>query len=262
MGYVCHNPAVRAPLLVALCVGGLASGCFLEREGTRPSGEDAALPSDDGGPRTFDAAACPGVDVTSDPANCGACGAACLSVPTATSTCVTGVCGLSCNPGRGDCDTDPATGCEVDLMLDSAHCGACSDSCASSPLGPNQLAGGCAGGVCEVRCIAGFADCDGDPGNGCESNIETERMNCGRCGNVCRLVAGSQPLCVSGECTVQCDTIRFQDCNGDPLDGCETDVQDPAHCGVCPVAPIPMGRVCTFFVGRCTCGATDCSCDI
>jgi len=32
---------------------------------------------------------------------------------------------LQCPPGRGDCDGDPANGCEADLSTDTDNCRAC-----------------------------------------------------------------------------------------------------------------------------------------
>ena len=41
----------------------------------------------------------------------------------------------------------------------------------------------CTGGVCNRRCVAGFANCDGTLDNGCESIDSTP--NCGACGVRC-----------------------------------------------------------------------------
>ncbi len=204
---------------------GLTSGCILDRSGTRPGGADGGA---DGG-------TCPGVDLLSDPMHCGACDRACPRVVTGTARCAMGACVVDCAPGRGDCDGDPATGCEVDLGLDRDHCGACGASC--DAVGPNQLPGACRAGVCQPRCAEGFADCDGDPATGCEAHLATERANCGACGRACPLPPNGQPLCEAGACRVRCDDARFLDCNGDPADGCEIDGRDAFRCGLCPDAP-------------------------
>lgn len=55
----------------------------------------------------------------------------------------------------------------------------------------------CDGGVCRVaRCDDGFADCDGDPANGCEADTQTSATRCGSCDNPC---AGGS-LCARGVC--------------------------------------------------------------
>jgi hypothetical protein len=81
----------------------------------------------------------------------------------------------------------------------------------------------CADGKCV--CTAGFGDCDGDPGNGCEAPLIRE-ANCGACGHDCQ--NGS---CEAGTC--QC-SAGFEDCDGSPKNGCEARLADDAHhCGAC-----------------------------
>lgn len=60
----------------------------------------------------------------------------------------------------------------------------------------------CVGGDCVITaCDAGFRDCDGNVANGCETSIQDDPRNCGRCGHVC---PGSGPdLCDAGECTLE-----------------------------------------------------------
>ncbi|AKV04600.1 Tryptophan synthase alpha chain [Labilithrix luteola] len=95
------------------------------------------------------------VDLQSDPLNCGACGNACPGRVDPMSgrgspTCVLGRCSYSCAPGFADCDHRIENGCEVDLMTDPLHCGACGAQC--------DLAGGqpCAAGHCLTKpCDAG-----------------------------------------------------------------------------------------------------------
>ncbi len=54
-----------------------------------------------------------------------------------------------------------------DLRADSANCGACGRACTAaqnaSPL--------CSGRACSFACVDGFADCDGEPANGCEADL-------------------------------------------------------------------------------------------
>lgn len=42
-----------------------------------------------------------------------------------------------------------------------------------------------AGKVSVISCNEGFADCDKDPSNGCETDIYNDNQNCGSCGNEC-----------------------------------------------------------------------------
>lgn len=71
--------------------------------------------------------------------NCGGCGIDCvddLHYSEETATCNQPTpssphqCGGACQPKFGDCDADPANGCEADLRVDLANCGACGNVCA------------------------------------------------------------------------------------------------------------------------------------
>ena len=56
----------------------------------------------------------------------------------------------------------------------------------------------CSLGECAVTgCVDGYGDCDGQVANGCEANVDTDPMACGRCGVRC--TAGAE--CNSGVCT-------------------------------------------------------------
>jgi hypothetical protein len=74
--------------------------------------------------------------------------------------------------------------------------------CSPSCVNPNGTTS-CVGGTCVPVCATGFADCDGDPANGCETSTTTT-THCGTCGNVCASDAGT-PACNSGTCGVSCD---------------------------------------------------------
>ena len=81
----------------------------------------------------------------------------------------------------------------VDLASDPANCNACGFVC-STP----HAASTCEGGVCGLgKCDGGFANCDQDPYNGCESDPMTDAANCSSCGHACMLGA----ICVVAGCT-------------------------------------------------------------
>jgi hypothetical protein len=132
------------------------------------------------------------VDLATDVQNCGSCGHAC-ALPHAQSACDTGQCKvITCNPGRGNCDGLDSNGCETSLATDPQNCGACGLVCASG------CSAGCVAGVCLLSgCASGFADCDGNCANGCETNLASDPLNCGLCGYACP--SGHQ--CVAGSCT-------------------------------------------------------------
>src|SRR5690606_17279023 len=84
-----------------------------------------------------------------------------------------------------------------------------------------------------ASCDAGWADCDGNPVNGCERNIRT-LTDCGGCGVPCSL-ANAGESCASGMCEITSCTGLFADCNGVPSDGCEGPINTLTDCGGCGV---------------------------
>jgi len=216
-------------------------------------------------------APCAGADLTSDPEHCGECEHAC-EYPGAAGVCSEGMCELGdCAPGFHDLDGDPGDGCEyactetrggeeacdeidndcdgaVDEGIDTAnsllHCGGCGQPCT-----PANATGACIDGACTIDgCAEGFADADGDVGNGCElgcapSNggveacdnvdndcdgvvdegvdVQADPANCGGCGVRCDR-ANAITGCQDGGCRFVGCADGFFDRNEDPADGCET----------------------------------------
>jgi hypothetical protein len=79
-------------------------------------------------------------------------------------------------------------------------------------------------------CQPGLADCDGNPSNGCEVDLQQSSEHCGACGNACRT---PDCACVGGQLTVQCKGGRA-DCDGNRDNGCEVDITTSVqHCGRC-----------------------------
>ncbi|MFO0760013.1 MAG: DNRLRE domain-containing protein [Byssovorax sp.] len=121
---------------------------------------------------------------------------------------------VACAPNHADCNGVAADGCEADL-LSAATCGSCGTPCA-----PPHATGACGNGVCAIgSCDLGYADCDGNPQNGCETSLTTA-TDCGACGVACALPGGAAS-CAGGSCKlVSCDAGHY-DCDGNPQDGCE-----------------------------------------
>jgi len=199
-------------------------------------------------------------DTRVSPANCGTCGRAC-SVTNGTAGCAAGSCTVAaCNPGFGDCDSSPNNGCETNLNTTPSSCGSCGRACTVANGAP-----GCVGGACTVAsCNPGFADCDNNPANGCETNLNSTPSSCGTCGRVCSTPNGA-PGCIGGNCTTAACNAGFADCNGLAADGCETNTNtSPFACGVCnnvcsePNATAAcVGGSCA--VGACNPGFADCN---
>lgn len=71
------------------------------------------------------------VDAGFDPFNCGACGVRCMApAPNTRAQCFGGRCERPCVANYGNCNSDPADGCETFLAgNDRGNCGACRSSC-------------------------------------------------------------------------------------------------------------------------------------
>jgi len=133
----------------------------------------------------------------------------------------------------------------ADLTTDRSHCGACGNVC---PAAANQSAT-CVGGRCAVACDAGFADCDTNPANGCETDLRASTTHCGRCGSACPSGDNGAARCAAGVCQLACNA-GFGDCDGRGTNGCEVETtRDPAHCGACG-RPCGAGEICS--AGLCT----------
>jgi hypothetical protein len=68
------------------------------------------------------------VPITSDVANCGACGNLCGGMHATTKTCDNGKCVFGCEAGYAKCGTD-ADGCSTNTASDKTSCGQCGRNC-------------------------------------------------------------------------------------------------------------------------------------
>ena len=125
--------------------------------------------------------------------DCGACGVACAPANASGASCDSGSCTYAaCMSGFGDCDGDPANGCEQALDTLS-HCGGCGVACAPANAGGPS----CVNGACGYdACVGSFADCNDVAADGCESDTLSDGLHCGGCGQPC---PNGKP-CQNGDC--------------------------------------------------------------
>ncbi|MFH2010568.1 MAG: MopE-related protein [bacterium] len=191
-----------------------------------------------------------GIDLTSDPQHCGFCGHAC-DLPHAQSDCQNSLCVItSCDStattAYANINGDPADGCEYacpvwpatveacdnmdndcdgdvdedfNLQNDSFNCGFCGNDCAAQGLT-------CAAGTCVLVCPLGTTLCSGS----CV-DTDTDPQHCNGCGNLCTNDHGTAS-CLSGTCAPDC-TGLWDDCDGNPDNGCETAINTLTNCGGC-----------------------------
>lgn len=152
-----------------------------------------------------------------DVLNCGGCGHMCIT----GQRCVAGNCVSACAMGQSSC-----SGQCVTLMTDHDHCGNCGVAC-----GPAEV---CVLGQCAPACAPPLMACDA--GQAC-INPDVDPDNCGGCGQPCPPVLNAARICSLGFCGRSACVPGFGDCNGQPLDGCETPfASDNLNCGGCGTA--------------------------
>jgi hypothetical protein len=178
-------------------------------------------------------------NLLTDPLNCNACGTQCPGGDNASPACVDGACALKCAAGFGDCDGNPANGCELPIQDDPNNCGRCNRQC---PTGDNATPV-CTAGTCSILCS--------DPtlfacGHNCV-DLDNDARNCGGCGNHC--VPGA--ICANAACT--CPSTRTS-CPS----ACADLTSDATNCGACGNKCDP-GEVCTN--SHCVCPSDRRSCN-
>ncbi len=251
-----------APVLLATLLG----ACSVPSFGFR----DETLTSDaDGGDNTSDAAApidhClnqeqdageTGVDCGG---SCAACapGLGCIqNTDCDSSVCQDGSC------SQPTCSDGVLNGDETERDCGGSRCAKC------APGQGCKVDSDCASNTCQARactltCLDGKGDCDGELANGCETNLQTDALHCGDCSTPCSLKHASS-ACSGGKCLVDKCTAPFEDCDGDPTNGCETNTDtDPGSCGGCGMACVALNGTPSCAAGACqiTCDAGFADCD-
>ena len=177
--------------------------------------EDAAGQSPDVSKGAGDGALDGAIDATLD-ARTGVPGAAAGSL-CARTPCPAGAvqCGAQCVSS-----TDPRFGCGADSCA----------PCAIAHAKPRCASQACAIAACE----AGWADCNGDPSDGCEADL-TSPASCGACGVAC---AAPNGVCTPSGCASTCSpplTLCSSD-SGTANDRCVDLTKAPYECGGCGTA--------------------------
>jgi hypothetical protein len=168
--------APRANSIVACSAGGCVYSCnagFGDCDGNAANGCESAL---DG-----------------NPAHCGRCGLSCG----ANGACTRGLGGPTCV----GCAQNTCGSYCANWAADVRDCGGCGYRCAAAPTGYTAT---CNAGRCKygAACDAHRGDCDRDPANGYETDLNGSNAHCGACGTVC----GFGQRCCNGVCRLTSQT--------------------------------------------------------
>lgn len=160
------------------------------------------------------------VDALVDPLHCGGCDRPC---PASRPLCLAGECVEFCWAD----DTLCGSTCEH-TGTSPSHCGSCDNICPGGDHGRPV----CLAGECGLACDLPFAECDGDPDTGCETDLDVTPRHCGACGAGCDALGAPRVAdyaCSGGSCVVAACDPDALDCDGAIDNGCERD-QGPAAC--------------------------------
>jgi len=182
-------------------------------------------------------------DLSINTTHCGECGRNCNTLRNVERvSCLNGTCLIEgCHHGYKDCNGDPEDGCEAQLRSSISNCGECGTNCLSlNHTDSNRIE--CSNGVCNINsaCVEGYADCDLNFENGCETTLMNTTQNCGNCAVNClslleNVNVNMQSIeCQSGTCTFSNCLDEFSNCNQQEIDGCEVNLMiNTTHCGSC-----------------------------
>jgi hypothetical protein len=177
--------------------------------------------------------------------NCGGCGQRCLGQ---TPFCLTYQGKQQCLAGCLAPAPDRCGSLCVDHATDTFNCGTCGKICSYSHAGATCSAGACVMGACH----AGYADCNKEPSDGCETALDTNR-DCGACGRACA-TPNATSICMAGTCSAPECLPGWADCNS-AVAGCETSLGSSEHCGVCGKRCMGDTPLCSVASGAAQCVA-------
>ena len=177
------------------------------------------------------------VDRQTNPQHCGSCGVPCPIRPNSTATCMSGACGIQCDPLWENCNGNAADGCEQDVGADVDNCGGCGRICGTDKVLSLQ----CANGACSSTCQLGRSNCNRpkapQPDDGCETELKDATC---------------------GGCTAKCSLQGF----GNTKLTCDPNPSPPIACGCttaaqCSNSVNPLLESCATG-GLCRCGGLTC----
>ena len=165
--------------------------------------------------------------------HCGGCGDAC-TIENGTPKCAMGSCQVnSCGGTFRDCDSNPATGCEINIASHPSNCGGCGVAGSNCNTKYDNASSTCSNSACSnPTCDAGYGDCMPVDFN-CETDTTSSESHCGACSKACEVSNASSNNCSNSMCSPVC-VGKYLTCDNDKFNGCEANsADDEDHCGGC-----------------------------
>jgi len=172
-------------------------------------------------------------------------------------------CGQNSTPCNSYCDGNiaysyPSNPATCQRVCNNGKCYDCSPSCGSAT--PTDCGKGsyCSSGAC-ISCPANYGNCNENPSDLCEVNLDEDESNCGSCGNIC----GGGELCCSGACKTPACTTNAQcdDSNSCTKDICNNPGTCNAECTHTPITPCCGNTVCEAGESYSNCPQDCCNSD-
>jgi len=170
------------------------------------------------------------VDTATSMDHCGGCNQKC-ALSNASETCAGGACKIvACEGAYLDCNGEASDGCESNPATDANNCGGCGNICLLPHAGASCMAAVCVVASCE----GAWRNCNGLPGDGCETDTATDLQHCGGCTDSVCAFDNAGESCDGGVCTMGACDATWSNCDGEPANGCEKQLTtDGKNCGVC-----------------------------
>ena len=92
-------------------------------------------------------------------------------------------------------------------------------------------------------CAGDWSDCNGYYEDGCETDLAHDAHNCDVCFTPCKRPAHGIAGCSARMCGIGGCDPGWEDCDGDPENGCEHEIWTDAECLTCKL-PCPDGKHC------------------
>lgn len=194
------------------------------------------------------------------------CNTACEGVCVACVPAKTGQPNGTCAPVTIDTDLDSECTPDGDGTQKCENTGNCDGNGACKLNGCTfaHATSACQGEVCTFgACSPGFGDCDGDQVNGCETDILSDNINnCGGCAEVC-VLQQAVAACMGGKCEIMTCGAGYDDCDGDPTNGCEISILTSLqHCGGCNAACVLPATATSVVCSGGICAIEKCKADV